>query len=91
MVLSSAALVWLEKAPERGGDIKKQAYLAGNLAVWAKVLPALFPAGSGPRATFIAATTRLTDLAKAGDLAGFKAQVSAVSKSCDECHQEYKD
>jgi cytochrome c556 len=114
MVLASAALAWMEKAPERNPDIKKQAYMAGNLAKWAKTLPALFPAGSGPESTsmrmsakpevwtdrpgyekaaqdFITAATRLTDVAKAGDLLGFKAQISVVQKSCDECHQQYKD
>jgi cytochrome c556 len=40
---------------------------------------------------FIAATKRLRDLAKAGDLPGFKSQLSVVQKSCDECHQDYKN
>lgn len=36
------------------------------------------------------ATSRLADLAKAGDTSGFASQVAAVKKACDSCHADFK-
>lgn len=40
--------------------------------------------------TFEDATAKLVEVAKAGDLAGFKAQFGAVGKSCGGCHDTYR-
>jgi cytochrome c556 len=37
----------LQTTAKSGGDVSKAAYTATGLARWAKVLPTLFPAGSG--------------------------------------------
>ncbi|WP_404335033.1 c-type cytochrome [Sphingomonas sp. MMS12-HWE2-04] len=41
-------------------------------------------------ADYAAATAKLAELAKAGDAAGFAAQVGEVGKTCGACHSEYR-
>lgn len=45
--MSVIAFGALQNAAKTGGDVTKSAYTATGLARWAKVLPTLFPAGSG--------------------------------------------
>jgi cytochrome c556 len=45
--MSVMAFGALQNAAKAGGDVTKSAYAASGLARWAKVLPTLFPAGSG--------------------------------------------
>jgi cytochrome c556 len=41
-------------------------------------------------ADYQAATSKLSNLAQAGDSAGFSTQLSDLSKACDACHDKYK-
>jgi cytochrome c556 len=41
-------------------------------------------------ADYAAATAKLADLVKAGDSAGFTAQLAVVKKACDSCHADFK-
>lgn len=42
-------------------------------------------------ADYAAATAKLADLSKAGDTAGFTAQLALVKKTCDACHSDFKE
>lgn len=41
-------------------------------------------------ANYQAATSKLADLAQAGDTAGFSTQLNDLSKACDACHDKYR-
>jgi cytochrome c556 len=94
-------------------EAKSQVSAANGLATWARALPTMFPAGTGPGAVTVktrakaeiwsdragfdkdaadyqAATAKLLDLAKANDMAGYKAQIVEVDKTCDACHAAYR-
>ena len=45
--MSVMTLAQLRRASDSGDDVKKQGFAAGSLALWAKTLPILFPAGTG--------------------------------------------
>jgi cytochrome c556 len=110
--MSAATFVSMKQAASEG-DISKLAQPANALASWSKVLPTLFPAGTGAgqvsvptkakpeiwsnRATFeqraadyAAAAGKLPQLVKAGDTAGFTAQLDVVKKACGACHQDFQ-
>ena len=103
----------MKLAVRAGLDVKKQFYAATTLILWAKALPSMFPAGTGPGTTaldnrsrpeiwtdragferaagaYLAASERLSELARAGDNEGFAAQIGVVDKTCDSCHSDYK-
>ncbi len=42
-------------------------------------------------ANYADATSKLLDMAKANDTAGFKAQLKAVDATCDACHTVYRE
>jgi cytochrome c556 len=111
--MSVMAMAEMRLAVKDGLPVKKQAYPANALGKWARVLPTLFPPGTGPgavsvptharpeiwsdranfekaAANYAAAADKLRDLAQADDAAGFAAQVEAVDKACDACHDKYK-
>jgi len=51
--LSAAAMAEMRQAVKTGLPVKKQAYPAAALGRWARILPALFPAGTGPGSTTV--------------------------------------
>ncbi|HEY2619493.1 MAG TPA: cytochrome c [Acetobacteraceae bacterium] len=58
-----------------------------------KALPAVWSDSEGFLKTaneMVDATTRLAELAKAGDADAVAAQVKAVGEVCDACHREYR-
>lgn len=66
---------------------------AGSDGGKSKALPAVWSdrAGFEARAAdYAAAAGKLADLAKAGDAAGFKAQLPAVGAACKACHDTYR-
>lgn len=112
--MSSIAFQYLRGAARDGTDVTSLAYPTRGLARWAKVLPTLFPAGTGEGATktstqaraevwadhatfeaaaarYAAATDRLAELAKAGDVNGYRAGLDEVKAACDACHAKFKD
>ena len=60
MIMSAAILGSLKDSADRGADVKGATYPAAGLARWAKVLPAMFPEGTGPGQAF--ATRARTDV-----------------------------
>jgi cytochrome c556 len=102
-------------ATDGGAEAKTQGFAANALARWARVLPTMFPAGTGAdnadgaktralpaiwsdragfdkaAADYAEATSKLLDLAKAGDTPGFKAQLKVVDGTCDACHERYRE
>src|SRR5579859_7570733 len=56
--LSVMAMAEMQQAVKAGTDVKKQAYPATALTHWAKVLPTLFPAGTGKDATALPTKAR---------------------------------
>ena len=48
MRLSAADIQLLRTAAEKGADVRPMARAARSLAEWGAVIPALFPAGTGP-------------------------------------------
>jgi cytochrome c556 len=110
--MSAVTFVTMKHAAE-SGDVSKMADPAGALAAWSKVLPMLFPAGTGVglvsvptkakaeiwsnhaafeqrAADYAAAAAKLPQLVKAGDTAGFSAQLDVVKKACSACHQDFQ-
>jgi cytochrome c556 len=114
LAMSAVTFGSMAHAVDGGAEAKTQGFAANALAKWARVLPTMFPAGTGSdnaegmktralpaiwtdRAGFdkaagdyADATSKLLDLAKTGDTAGFKAQLKVVDGTCDACHQRYR-
>jgi len=110
--LSAVTFASMLHAADGGADAKSQTFQSAALSAWAKALPTLFPAGTGPggpaqtaarpeiwtdRAGFAQKAgayseeaAKLADLAKAGDSAGFKAQLPVVRAACGACHDAYR-
>ena len=111
--MSVMTMTEMKLAAANGSDIKKQFYPARVLGKWARVLPTMFPEGTGQGATavethalpavwtdratfekdaaaYAAAADKLSELAQAGDAAGFTAQLGVVGKTCDTCHETFK-
>jgi len=58
-----------------------------------KALPAIWsdrPGFDQAASNFVAAATKLAQLAKADDTAGFTAQVKAVADACTACHNKFR-
>ena len=111
--MSTVTMAEMGHAVKDGLPLTKQSYPANALGRWARVLPTMFPAGTGAdsvsiptrakaeiwtdrtgfekaAADYAAAADKLRDLAKAGDTAGFSAQLDVVDKACDACHDKYR-
>ena len=111
--MSVMTMAEMKTAVNNGLDVKKQFYPAKTLARWARALPTMFPAGTGPGVTsvethalaniwtdragfekaaaaYAAAADKLGEFARNGDSAGFAGQLAAVSKTCDACHDDFK-
>jgi cytochrome c556 len=115
LAMSAVTFGSMIHATDGGAEAKTQGFSANALARWAKVLPTMFPAATGPdnadgaktralptiwsdragfdkaAADYAAATSKLLDLAKAGDTPGFKDQLKVVDGTCDACHAAYRE
>src|ERR1700733_14392794 len=56
--MSAATMAEMRTAVKDGLPVKKQAYPANALGRWARVLPTLFPAGTGPGAVSVPTHSR---------------------------------
>jgi cytochrome c556 len=105
MGMSGALMSSMKAAIDAQTSPRGQAFAAASLARWARAMPGVFPAGSSQAelgegatganfaaraAAFATATTRLQDLARADDAAGFAAQWTEVRAGCQACHDVYK-
>ena len=90
MDMSSATLRLMAAAISAGGDAKTEGYPAYSLAKWAKVVPRMFPPGTG-KDEMPADTNALAAIWKdrvgfegvAADYAAATAQLSALAKAND--------
>ena len=65
----------------------------GATALETQTLPTVWTDRAGfekAAEAYASAADKLSELARAGDSAGFAAQLTAVSKTCDACHDNYK-
>jgi len=58
LAMSAALLGTMKVALDRGATADTQAYQAGGLSRWARALPGMFPAGTGPEAVSVATHAR---------------------------------
>ena len=88
--MSVITLTQLKRASDNGGDVKKQGFAAGALALWAKTLPILFPAGTAMGQTPIESkakpeiwTNRALFDSRAADYAAATAKLFDLSQAGD--------
>jgi cytochrome c556 len=88
--MSAVTFGEMKQAMDSGGDVKKQAFVANALSDWSKVLPTMFPAGTGVGQVSIPTkarpeiwTNRAVFESRAADYAAATAKLSQLAQAGD--------